>query len=222
MRVLNDWLLTPGRVAIHLPTATAVVADLHLGYAQARQRRGEAVPVLPLEQQLAPLAAVMTREDVRRLVIAGDLLEDGRAGQKVREEFIAGLLHWLAKSGLDLVAVVPGNHDHGLEGSTSLPVYPGGFELGGWQVIHGDGEPACGRVVQGHEHPWLRWSNQLSAPCYLVEEQRLVLPAFSLDAAGGNVLSGQRWDSCCCYVIAGDRVLDFGPVGKLRLVSGAE
>src|SRR5436309_2915696 len=30
MRVNKDWLLTPQRAALHLPTATAVIADLHL------------------------------------------------------------------------------------------------------------------------------------------------------------------------------------------------
>src|SRR5438270_5847367 len=36
MIVHEDWLLTPVRAAVHLPTATAVVADLHLGYELAR------------------------------------------------------------------------------------------------------------------------------------------------------------------------------------------
>ena len=39
-----NWLLTPERAAIHLPTATAVLADLHLGYNEVRCGTGEAVP----------------------------------------------------------------------------------------------------------------------------------------------------------------------------------
>src|SRR5262249_34562148 len=42
MRIHRDWLLTPERAAVHLPTATAIVADLHLGYNHARRRTGEA------------------------------------------------------------------------------------------------------------------------------------------------------------------------------------
>ena len=45
MILRHDWLLTPARVAIHTPTRTAVLADLHLGYAEARHRTGEAVPL---------------------------------------------------------------------------------------------------------------------------------------------------------------------------------
>src|SRR5262249_16265008 len=64
-------------VAVHTPTATAVVADLHLGYHAARRRRGEAVPVPALGDVLAPLAAVLRRRSLRRIVVAGALFEDG-------------------------------------------------------------------------------------------------------------------------------------------------
>src|SRR5262249_24855004 len=43
MRTEDDWLLTAARTAIHRPTATAILSDLHLGYAEARRRNGEAV-----------------------------------------------------------------------------------------------------------------------------------------------------------------------------------
>ena len=59
MRVLDDWLLTPSRTAIHLPTATAVIADLHLGYDRVRRRGGEAVPTLSVAQDLDPLRPML-------------------------------------------------------------------------------------------------------------------------------------------------------------------
>jgi metallophosphoesterase superfamily enzyme len=70
-------------------------------------------------------------------------------------------------------------------------------------------------VVHGHVHPCLRWRG-LAAPCYLVDPKRLVLPAFSGDAAGAGVLRSPRWKSYRCCVVAGDRVLDFGELGRLR------
>src|SRR6516225_9381522 len=149
MRVLDDWLLTPERAALHLPSATAVVADLHLAYGQARQRQGEAVPDSPLDPQLAPLAEVLGRHGVRRLVVAGDLLEDGRCS-----ETAADFRRWLERAGVDLVAVVPGNHDRDLAG---LPLSAEGVWLGGWRVVHGDGPLPDGPLVYGHEHPWVRW-----------------------------------------------------------------
>jgi putative SbcD/Mre11-related phosphoesterase len=214
MRVLDEWLLTPERLALHTSSGTGVVADLHLGYAQARARGGEAVPVRPLAEQLAPLSAALKRHGARRLVIAGDLLEDGRRG---REEVVEELLRWLKETGLDLEAVVPGNHDRGLA-RTGLPVRAEGCRLGAWQVVHGDVALPAGPVVQGHEHPCLRWGGIQQAACYLVGAGRLVLPAYSGDAAGVNVLRARRWAEYRCCAIAGARVLDLGTVADLKVI----
>jgi metallophosphoesterase superfamily enzyme len=215
MRVLADWLLTPQRVAVHLPSATAVAADLHLGYGLARRRGGEAVPVRPLAEHLAPLEGVIGRHEVGRLVVAGDLLEDGRHGGEGEAGLAAQLLAWLGGVGCELAGVVPGNHDRGL-GKSALPLFPEGFTLGEWRVVHGDAELPAGPLVQGHEHPWVRWTALLSGPCYLAREGHLVLPAFSPDAAGVNVLGARRWAGHRCYVVAGDAILDFGEVGRLQ------
>jgi uncharacterized protein len=211
VRVLGDWLLTPERAAIHLPTRTAVAADLHLGYDRARHHGGEAVPFRQSTAELSPLRGLLRRESVTRLVVAGDLFEDARRG---REAMLEELRAWLADTKTELVGVVPGNHDRGLS-AASLPLFPDGVELGAWHVVHGDRPLPAGPCVQGHEHPCLRWGDA-AGPCYLVAEGHLVLPAYSADAAGGNVLSSARWDRFRACVIAGDAVLDFGEVGELR------
>jgi len=210
VRVLQDWLLTPARVAVHLPTATAVVADLHLGYAQARRRGGDAVPHSCLEAELAPLLPVLRQQRVSRLIIAGDLFE---AGPSVA--MADGLRRWADDQGVELL-VVPGNHDRGLaQRPELLPLAPDGVTLGAWRIVHGDQEAPAGPMVQGHEHPWVRWGALLDAPCFLVSEQCLVLPAFSRDASGVNVLRQRPWGKQRCWVIAGDQVLDFGEVATL-------
>src|SRR5262245_18204032 len=128
MHVHQDWLLTAERAAVYLPEATAVVADVHLGYDRARRRSGEAVPLIDLDTTLAGLRRLVARTDVRLLVIAGDLFEDGRRG-----EGAADLALWLADLRVELTAVVPGNHDRGLAVSdAALPVSPRGFALGPW------------------------------------------------------------------------------------------
>ena len=215
MRALDDWLLTPARAAIHTPTMTAVVADLHLGYDRVRRRGGDAVPVRRVADELAALRLELSRQGVSRLVIAGDLFEDGRYQ---RDEVLRELIAWLEASGVELIAVVPGNHDRlgavvEVDGWT-MPLFPEGFDLGGWHVVHGDGVLPAGRVVQGHEHPWLRWRRGVEGPCYMVGANRLVLPAMSADAAGGNVLGDARWRGYRACAIAGTRVLDFGEVGR--------
>jgi metallophosphoesterase superfamily enzyme len=213
MIVLDEWLLTPERAAIHQPTRTAVVADLHLGYDRARRRGGDAVPSIPVAARMAGPLAALRRHGIARLAVAGDLLEDGRC-RDVLDEFRA----WLDGAGVELVGVAPGNHDRPalLEAGVDLPVFADGFDLGGWRVVHGDGDLPAGRVVCGHAHPWARWRGGVGGPCYLVGEGRLVLPACSADAAGVNVLGGRPWRAFRCCVIAGDQVLDFGTLANLR------
>jgi putative SbcD/Mre11-related phosphoesterase len=211
VRVHGDWLLTPERAAIHLPTATAVLADVHLGYDGARRRRGDAVPAVDLEACLAPLHALVLRHDIRRLAIAGDLFEDGPHPKLVDE-----LLAWLKQAKIDRLVVVPGNHDRGLHsGHPSLEVLRNGLTLGPWRVVHGDGRLGRDKLVHGHWHPCLRWGDAIVAPCFLVGPDRIVLPAYSPDAAGANVLAAKRWRPYRCAVIAGTDVLDFGPLADL-------
>src|SRR6516164_3329078 len=90
MWVANCWLLTAARAAIHMPTATAVVSDLHLGYGEARRRCGEAVPCPSVAEILQPLSPTVRRHGVRRLVIAGDLFE-----ARASEWLVRQLLGWL-------------------------------------------------------------------------------------------------------------------------------
>src|SRR6187551_2205236 len=106
MRVLDEWLLTPWRVAVHLPSATAVSADLHLGYDRVRRRNGDAAPARAVRDELSPLAEALGEAGVRRLVIAGDLFEDARVE---RYELVAEVASWLSSTGVELVGVVPGN-----------------------------------------------------------------------------------------------------------------
>ena len=213
MRVGRDWLLTAQRAAIHEPTATAVVADLHLGYGQARRRSGEAVPASDLDEIQGPLCSLAIQYGVSRLVIAGDLFEDARAAPLWAE-----LVQIVRSAGLLLAGIVPGNHDRGFPGKApDLPIYLQGFPLGEWLVVHGDAPAAPGRrIVQGHLHPCFRWRGRVAAPCYLIAADRIILPAFSADAAGVSVLRQAVWATYRCGVIAGEAVLDFGPVGDLR------
>jgi putative SbcD/Mre11-related phosphoesterase len=211
MFVHDEWLLTPARIAVHLPTATAVLADLHLGYNDARRRDGEAVPPADLSLILAPLHQVLSTRVVRRVVIAGDLFEAG-----VNADLAAELASWLIAAGVES-AVVPGNHDRGLANAPhGLSIHPEGYMVGRWRVVHGDGRLPDGPVIHGHEHPRVRWSSRVGGSCFLVGEERIVLPAFSEDAAGVNVINTRKWKKYRCCVIAGDQVLDFGELEILR------
>src|SRR5262245_25864533 len=214
----KDWLLTPERVAIHRATGTAVAADLHLGYAEARRRAGEAVPTVPLESSLALLASAVRRTQAKVLVLAGDVFEAG-SNAELEEQLLA----WAADLVVELT-VIPGNHDRGLSKDRSLlPVTPGPFRVGNWWVIHGEGERPDGPVVQGHLHPCVRVpGTSIRAACYLTTRSHLVLPAYSADAAGVEIRKLEAWDDYHCQISVGKRMIDLGTVRKLREIKHKE
>jgi metallophosphoesterase superfamily enzyme len=205
LRFGSEWFLTPDRLAVHVPTRTAVIADPHLGYCVARRMAGDAVPNVSVGEQLAPLKRACAVLDLTDLVVAGDLCES-----RLNAEMIDALQACLRECRLELRAVVPGNHDRGwADFRDRLPMYPEGFSLGAWTVIHGDRKPPAGPVVMGHIHPAWRQGGRIR-PCYLVGVNCLVLPAFSCDAAGGAVNHSSRWTGLRSLSIDGDRVVDRG------------
>lgn len=210
LRVHDDWLLTPYRAAVHLPSRTAVIADLHLGYSQARCQRGEALPLNGDAEGLATLHLLREECGVESLIVAGDLTEAG-----LEATALTPFLNALRRASLRLLAIVPGNHDRAQAGDDhGLPLHPEGITLGDWHIVHGNGKLPGGNCVLGHEHPCLV-RRGTRVPCYLVSEHRLVLPAFSRDAAGVSVANDARWQtSRCCGIIRGE-VVDFGVLAQL-------
>ena len=192
---------------MHQPTATAVIADVHLGYDHVRRCGGEAVPLVDVAEILGAFAYLCAARRALARHRRGFLRGRPPPGP------VAELLAAFTAARIELLGVVPGDHDRKLV--IDVPLLANGLTLGRWKVIHGDA-PARGRVVQGHYHPCVRWSG-IAAPCYLFGPRRLVLPAFSADAAGVDVLPAalQRRDYRFA-VIVGGKVLDFGPVVGLK------
>jgi metallophosphoesterase superfamily enzyme len=203
-----EWMLLPQRLAVHVPTRTAVVADLHLGYADARRRCGDAIPSRANADPWLCLGDGKTQFAFERLVVAGDLFEQA-VDLEIAERFRA----FLQSIDVQLEAIVPGNHDRGWrKHAEALPFAQEGFDLGEWRVVH-DASAAGRKTIQGHHHPACMLAGR-RVPCFLVSAQRIVLPAFSLDAAGGNVGGDPRWFGYHAYACEGDAVRDVGIIGS--------
>jgi metallophosphoesterase superfamily enzyme len=201
MRYCKDWFLLPQRFVVHEPTATAVLADVHLGYSATRQRLGDAVPCRSVMEEMQPLAQAATGVEIRALVVAGDLFERG-FHDDLYQQFLVVL------EGLEIrfLGLVPGNHDRGIgKAPGDLPLLPQGFDLAGWHIHHGDRPPEHTHAVMGHWHPALRWKRR-KVPCFLARDNQLILPAFSLDAAGADIRSDPRWRGWDCHAILGNEV----------------
>ena len=100
------------------------------------------------------------------------------------------------------------------------PGLPASCVVDGWTIAHGHRPIPGDRTISGHFHPVLR-AEGLAAPCFLAGPDRIILPAFSANAAGCDVLSGPipaDWleGSLRCIASTGSELLDFGPLRALR------
>jgi metallophosphoesterase superfamily enzyme len=199
MRIFDDWLLLPQRFAVHEPSATAVLADVHLGYSAARQRLGDAIPWRSVAEEMAPLTIAAASCDIRALVVAGDLFERG-----FDAAIFAQWMDLLGRLKIRFVGLVPGNHDHGTSDNV-LPLLSDGYDLAGWRIRHGHEPSEGGKVVSGHWHPAFRCKGR-KVPCFLACGRHMILPAFSLDAAGVDVRADARWHGWDCYAVFGNKI----------------
>jgi metallophosphoesterase superfamily enzyme len=212
----GPWRLSAEGALIHLRERLAVVADVHLGYEWARGRGGDCLPAHSLAETLTKLARLLDQASITRLVVAGDLVESPRPCRRTAADLVR-LTHWLADRGVTLIALA-GNHD-----PPRRPPLPDTFAVAGWTIGHGHRPIAAVRTISGHDHPVLR-AGGVSTPCFLVGPRSIVLPAFSLNAAGCNVAAGSStvppaWRDAAhalrCIVPCGADWLDFGPVAEL-------
>jgi uncharacterized protein len=212
VRLHDEWLLTPDRLLFHLPTRTAVLADMHLGYVAARRGDGEAVPHFGESERLDDLVQHLRQLKTQAVIVAGDLVESPRFGQPVVEQW-AARLH---TAGISL-HLVPGNHDCGLPSLPRVQVHCEGYPLGAWTVLHDAPFDDHRPIVFGHLHPCLRSALAPGeAPCYLAGPTRILLPAWCDHAAGVSIFSLGDWPETHCYAIAAEQVVALGPVANLR------
>ena len=210
----DGWDLAPEGAAVHRAERTAVIADVHLGYEWARGAGGDCLPAHSLAETLGKLARLLERAPIARLIVAGDLVESPLPCRRTAGD-LRRLFEWLAARGVVLLSLA-GNHD-----PRRVPPLPSVVEVSGWTIGHGHRPIAGARTVSGHLHPVLR-AGGITAPCFLVSPTRIVLPAFSPNAAGGTVLGELmpsavgRGNALRCVAGVGAELLDFGPLDDLR------
>jgi putative SbcD/Mre11-related phosphoesterase len=223
---LEGWLLTPEGGIIHQGERTAVIADVHLGYEWARGAAGDCVPAHSLSETVNRLERLLARVPVDRLVVAGDLVESARPCRRTAAD-VARLRTWLDDRGLRLV-LLRGNHDGGLEWlihhgqaglSTAELAVADELQLDGWTIVHGHSQSSAGRLILGHHHPALKASGKVFR-CFLAGPRRIMLPAFSSNAAGLDVGAGSLarhgvMQGLRCLASSDGELLDFGPVQEL-------
>lgn len=160
-----------------------VVSDLHLGKSERMARRGGGLlPPYEVIDTLTRLESDLDRTGARRVICLGDSFDDLGAFAHLPQDPRL----WLARliSGRDWIWI-EGNHD------------PGPIDLAGQHLAQMSIPPLrfrhiattdpMGGEVSGHYHPKRRLTLRgrvMSRPCFLVDDMRLILPAYGTYTGG--------------------------------------
>lgn len=182
-----------GSRAVYWPAQNALlVADCHLGKAETFQSFGVSVPSGHTLQDLERLDELQQQTGAAHLYVLGDLVH-ARGG--LTETLVDEVARWRTGFPAD-ITIVLGNHDRhagGIPEPWQMNVVAEGHEMGGLNLYHHPQEQ--GPCVYGHLHPVVLVKTALDAlrlPCFVLERDRLLLPAFGTFTGGLNMARGSE------------------------------
>jgi uncharacterized protein len=181
----QEFALVQGRALYWERENALLVADLHLEKASFFARFGQMLPPYDSREALERIALAIRETGARRVFTLGDNFHDAGGADRL-EPHAAGMLAALTHA-TDWVWIT-GNHDSGSAGA------PGGTELAELAVnglllrheaLPGEARPE----LSGHFHPRLKITargRNITRPCAVVSERKLILPAFGTLTGGMN------------------------------------
>ena len=180
------------------------VADLHIGYNWAHRAGGQMLPLHQPDDTIGRLQALCEFYKPGELLLLGDIVHRALPLPQIEAE-LQKLLSQL--KGIRLIA---GNHDRFLDKLISTPLETE-YIRAGYLFVHGHlPSERPERIVMGHEHPAISVGDgvatSVKCPCFLISRKTIVLPAFSLWAAGGAEMAlRERFETA--VAILGDKLL---------------
>lgn len=187
LTLFGESLILDGRRALILPSRRIVaIADLHLGKAEAFQKRGMAVPVGNQNEDLRRLQTLVEDYEADQLYILGDFVHEKASWSKGLELEVDDFLQ---RNKITL-KVIRGNHDRGLRlpSLERLELHEEEIRLNNFSFRH---EPASEMTdyftICGHLHPVVQMrsaNDALRLPCFWLGQTQLMLPAFTSFAGG--------------------------------------
>lgn len=182
--------------ALYWPAETLLcVSDLHLGKSERLARRGGALlPPYETRATLEKLDTDLARTGARAVICLGDSFDDLEAAGALDED----TLLWLSRlmAGRDWTWIT-GNHDPGplaLGGTHRSEAHRAGLvfrHIGG----------GMGAEVSGHFHPKASLPGRGARPCFLLGNDRLILPAY------GHYTGGLQAEAALFDPLVGPRAL---------------
>jgi len=170
----------------------AVVADLHFEKGTAFAARGQLLPPYDTAATLDKLEAAVARRGVERVICLGDSFHDVGAVQRLDPAQAARLKALTARLEWTWIA---GNHDptppEDWGGTVAAEITLGALTFRHEAEPDARGGPQVHGEISGHFHPKAAVvvrGRRITAPCFVTDGRRLILPAFGAFTGGLSVL----------------------------------
>ena len=165
---------------------TLAVADLHLEKGSSHAACGRLLPPYDTAATLHRLAAVLARHPAERVICLGDSFHDGGAVGRLAPRDATALRRLMDGRAWVWIA---GNHD--ADSAGALGGHVRDALVDGPLVFRHAAAAAAEGEVSGHYHPKATVAGRggrVSAPCFVADGRRLILPAFGAYTGGLDVL----------------------------------
>lgn len=172
--------------ALYWPRARRlVIADLHLGKADAFRRAGIGLPRGGTTHDLERLSRLVEASDAEQLWILGDVLHGAVLGRDWQASWHA----WRARHPRLAIAALTGNHDRALAGAgLGIALLGDAVDERPFAFRHEPREHADLHVLAGHLHPVLVLPGfDRRCPAFWLRDRLTVLPAFSAFTGGWRI-----------------------------------
>ena len=176
----QNFILTNQRGLFWKEESALVISDLHLGKSAHFRKNGIALPSNIMEEDLKRLGLLIRHFNAKKLFIVGDFIHAGKNSEMLL--FLEFKNHFP-----DLeISLIKGNHDRVSEEyleSLGISEIVDIWEKSGILLSHDYVKTTHFFQINGHIHPGIRLRTPtkfVKFPCYIVNENQLILPAFSL------------------------------------------
>lgn len=204
--VQNEVLILSALRAIYWPRKkTLILADMHLGKTGYFRSKGIPIPSTVLADDLQRLSLLIDTYQPEVIVVAGDMFHHDYNTD-------IGYFHtWRQQYPAVAFVLVPGNHDKLLNidyQALDIKLTDKKHWLEPFTIIHEPGKEIDTFMISGHIHPGYaiagRARQTLRLPCFIIGQQQIILPAFSLFT--GLYTGYQIIDTNSYYLIGNDAI----------------
>ena len=163
-----------------------IVADLHLEKGSWFAARGQMLPPYDSNATIKHLSDLAEKWQARAIYCLGDNFHDDAGPSRLSDTALMALAN--LSSRLQIHWIV-GNHDENMSAPIGEDVHQE-LLIHGLYLRHIAEDFETSPEISGHYHPKLRMQAQrrpISRPCFVMDERKLILPAFGSYAGGLDI-----------------------------------